>query len=271
VAVGAGLSVWDACLLGAVQGVSEVLPLTGGSLALGRRMVATLAPDERLAVSVALQLGTLLAVLGYFGRDVWRLGSGLFPPRRRDSTWPRLWLLVVGTVPGAVLGAALRFAPARIESWPLTGTSLVLTGALLYLATAVRGALRGEDSLRTGDAVVIGCFHALSLLPGVPRTGTTISGGLFRQARADVAARFSFLLAVPAIAGALAVEAPAIARLAPEAHGPLLAGIGVATLTGVAAIAAVLHLVRRGRLHWLAYTCWAVGAAVLAAGAVGAA
>jgi undecaprenyl-diphosphatase len=98
----------------------------------------------------------------------------------------------------------------------------------------------------------------------VSRSGTTISAALFRRTRADVAAKFSFLLSIPAIAGAVAVEAGPILRLAPSMSGPLLAGVVVAGVTGLAAIAVLLRAIRAGRLTFFAYYCWVLGAVVLA-------
>jgi undecaprenyl-diphosphatase len=125
--------------------------------------------------------------------------------------------------------------------------------------------VRTEEDLGPDDAVFIGCCQVLALLPGLSRSGTTISAALFLHTRAEVAAKFSFLLAVPAIAGAIVAEGRAMFGLSSDLRVPLALGILTALVTGLAAIAFLLRAVRRAKLHYFAYYCWALGAAVLVA------
>jgi undecaprenyl-diphosphatase len=267
VAVDAALSVWEACLLGVVQGLTEFLPISSdGHLAVFQFFLTPMPSAEKLAVDVALHLGTLAAVVAYFRRDL--LGMAAAIVGRGGEAYARAWawLLVLGTIPAGLAGVLLKpHIEATLDSLAVIGASFLFTGTLLYLGSAVRGATRGAETLGARDALVVGCFQALALLPGVSRSGTTIAAALFRRTRADVAARFSFLLSIPAISGALVVEAPSIAGLAPAARGPLAAGILVAALTGFAAIAVLLRMVRSQKLHYFAYYCWGLGTLVLAA------
>ncbi len=255
----------EACILGVLQGLTEFLPVSSdGHLAVAQHFMTPLPPEQKVAIDVALHLGTLVAVLLYFRADLWAMAKAAIG---RSEPWAArwVWLIALATVPVGIVGVALKHqVHGTYESLVVIGACFLLNGGLLYLATAVRGALRPADTLRAVDAVVVGVFQVFALLPGVSRSGTTIAGGLFRRIRPDVAARFSFLMSVPAIVGAEVVEARTMLAIGPAAHGPLLAGIVVAAATGVAAIWIVMRLVQRGRLHWFAYYTWGLGLAVLA-------
>jgi undecaprenyl-diphosphatase len=115
----------------------------------------------------------------------------------------------------------------------------------------------------------MGTFQALALLPGVSRSGTTISSGVFRRIRPDVATRFSFLLGIPAIGGALVLEGKDVAALPADLRMPLALGVATAYVTGFAAIGLLLRMVRTGKLQYFAYYCWALGILVAAAAMIG--
>jgi len=267
----ATLSLGQACLLGVVQGLTEFLPVSSdGHLAVLAYFMSPLPAAERLAVEVALHLGTLVALLAYFRDELLTMARALATPDA--APWARPWmgLIAIGTVPAAIVGVTLKNQiVATMESLAAIGVFFVFTGVLLFLANAVRGAHRPAESLGMTDAVVIGAFQVLALLPGVSRSGTTISAALFRRVRSDVAAQFSFLLGIPAIAGAIVLEAPAVLGLPASARLPLAAGVVVSGVTGFAAVAILMRMLRQGRLVWFAYYCWALGAVVLAAGTIG--
>ncbi len=259
------ISVGEACLLGVVQGITEFLPVSSdGHLALLQHFLTPMPADQKLAVDVALHAGTLVALIVYFWRDLLGMLRELVAPRRGGYLRGWIWFLFVGTVPAAAAGLSLRgFVAATYESLAAIGAGFLLTGALLYLGSAVRGALREAPSIGWRDALFMGCFQVAALLPGVSRSGSTIAAGLFRQLRPEVAARFSFLLGIPAVAGALVVEAPAMMALGPEATTPLAAGVVLSLVTGIAAIWALMQVVRGRWLHYFAYYCWSLGAVVL--------
>jgi len=259
-------SLWEACLLGVVQGLTEFLPVSSsGHLAVVQHFLAPMPAEQKVAIDVALHIGTLAAVIAYFRRELLEMVRALVARQSTGYAWSWIWLLALGTLPAAAIGLALKHRiEAAFDSLPAIGACFLVTGTLLFLASAVRGAQRTEEKLDARDALVVGCFQAVALLPGVSRSGSTISAGLFRRARADVAAKFSFLLAIPAIAGAVASEGKAFLALSPELRGPLAVGVVVAAVTGIAAIALLLRLVRGGKLRYFAYYCWALGVAVLA-------
>jgi undecaprenyl-diphosphatase len=265
------LSLGQACLLGVVQGLTEFLPVSSdGHLAVLSYFMTPMPPAERLAVEVALHLGTLVAVVAYFWNELLTMARALVSPP--EVAWARSWigLIAIGSVPAAIVGLTLKDQiVSTMDSLAAMGVFFLFNGTLLFLANAVRGAHRDEKALGWLDAVVIGSFQVLALLPGVSRSGTTISAALFRRVRTDVAATFSFLMSVPVIAGAIVFEAKAVLELPPGVHGPLAAGVVVSGVTGFAAVALLMRMVRERKLSYFAYYCWAVGLVVLAAGAVG--
>ena len=269
----AALSIRDACVLGAVQGFTEFLPVSSdGHLAVFQYFLTPMPAEQKLAVTVALHFGTLAALLVYFRKDLIEMARELLDSRREGYLRGWAWLIVGGTIPAAVIGLTLKsWVEAALDSLFVIGVCFLVTGTLLWLATRVRDAQRTEGDIGLADVLVIGTFQALALLPGVSRSGTTISSGIFRRIRADVATRFSFFLGIPAIGGALVLEGKDVAALAPELRLPLAIGVLVAFLTGLAAIALLLRVVRTGKLQYFAYYCWLVGVLVAAAGLMGAA
>jgi undecaprenyl-diphosphatase len=195
---------FQAIVLGIVQGLTEFLPISSTA---HLRIVPAFAgwDDPGAAFTAVTQLGTMAAVLLYFRTDLWRIGrawlASLRRPELRTGLDARMgWYIVLGTIPIGVFG--LVFAD-QIESGArdlyLIGTTLIVLGLLLALAEKVSSRSRELDSLSTRDGLVIGCAQALALIPGVSRSGSTITAGLFLGFDRPAAARYSFLLSVPAV------------------------------------------------------------------------
>ena len=265
------LSIREACLLGAVQGLTEFLPISSdGHLAVLQYFLNPLPGEQRLAVTVALHIGTLVALLIYFRADFIEWARQLADPRR--DGYFRSWalLIVLGTIPAAIAGLTVKsWIEAATDSLLIIGVCFIFNGVLLFAAGRVRDAQREARDVGVADAIVIGCWQALALLPGVSRSGTTISSAVRRRIRPDVATRYSFFLGTPAILGAIVLEGKDVAALAPELRLPLAVGVVTALVTGLAAIALLLRIVRTGRLSYFAYYCWALGAVLTVAGMIG--
>ena len=259
------ITVGEAVVLGVVQGLTEFLPVSSsGHLAVAQRFMPPLGADETVAVDVALHLGTLVAVVAYFWADLWGMLRALASPRRGGWRFRWVGLLVLATIPAAAIGVPFQATLGEsVRSMLAVGCGFVVTASLLYLASAVRGALRSEETLTATDALVLGAFQLLALLPGISRAGVTIAGGLFRQLRGDVAIRFSFLMAIPVVAGAQLVRMHALGALAGAEQVPLLGGVVAAAVTGFAAIWVVFRVMRAQRMHYFSYYIWTVGALVL--------
>ena len=267
------MSILNTILLAIVQGLTEFLPVSSsGHLVLAGAALDLQSPGIMLEVS--LHFGTLLAILAVFGSDVaelardgWR-GLRMLADGRREaipSEAPRFYTcvaLLVGTLPAALAGTMLDdfIRPLFEGNLPACGGFLILTGVVLL---STRLADQGEDR-QTGvlKGLGIGAAQALALLPGISRSGMTIAAGLHLNLERENAARFAFLLAIPAMLGAQAWELLGGAGSGLSVRGWMLLGLGAATsaAVGVAALLVLLPLVQRGKLHLFAYYCIPVGA-----------
>ncbi len=257
------LSWFEVLILGAVQGITEFLPVSSsGHLVLSEHLLGMHPPG--IALELTLHIGTLLAVVLYYRRDLWQVAYGgtrfLAGQRTGEDrrAWDLLLLLVVGTLP-AVIGALLfgDRVEAAFKDPRLVSGCLVVTG-LLLLSTLLVG--RGQRRPGPLDALVIGLFQAVSLFPGISRSGSTMAAGLFRKLKPEEAARFSFLLSIPAIVGAVVFKAKEVAGgLAGADAGLYFLGFVVSFVLGWASIAVLLRVMRRGRFGLFGAYCVAVG------------
>lgn len=256
----AEIELWKAIVLGAVQGVTELLPVSSSAH-------LVLVPwffgwsDPGLTFDVALHLGTLVAILGYFWHDLWGMFTALLRglAKRRPLAEPnsRLALyVIVSSIPGAVFGALL---DSRIEALfhvenasggPLLiiAAALIVMGLLMAVAERVAVHRRALTDLGWRDAIVVGLAQAFALIPGVSRSGTTITTGLFLGMRRETAARFSFLLAAPITGGAALKKIYELIQgggLAQDERLPFLVGVITAGLVGYACIAWLLRYLQR--------------------------
>lgn len=264
----------QALVLGIVQGATEFLPISSSAHLVIVPWLLGWEPPT-LAFDVALHMGTLAAVLAYFRRDWLRLAVALLQSLRErrvaghpDRVVARL--VIIGTVPAAVVGF---FAEPYVEDLtdrPAVVGALLLVTALILFSTRYARGERRADQLTTADAVAIGLAQALAILPGISRSGSTIGMGLFRGLTPAEAARFSFLLAAPIIAGAGLSTVPDLAAGETGGMGPaaITVGVAAAALTGVIAIHYLLKLLAASTLKPFAFYCLAVGLLTLALSAV---
>jgi len=247
-----------AVVWGLVQGLTEFLPISSsGHLvvvpAFLTKLGVSVAPPD-LAVSAVLHLGTLLAVLAYFRADVVKVLR-----LRTDAEGRRIALLVgVGTIP-AVIGLAIEDSLELFgETASNVGWALVATGVILIMGGRLATGDRELKDGRVVDAIAVGVAQAFALIPGISRSGLTISAGHSRRLAPVEAARFSFLLGIPAIAGAGATQAPELigaGRLGLD----LVVGFVVAAISGYFAIAWLLAALRRSGLAPFAAYCLLAG------------
>jgi undecaprenyl-diphosphatase len=259
---------WQAVILAIVQGLTEFLPISSSAhLILIPWLSHGRIPDPGLAFDVALHLGTLIAVVLYFLREWLQLifcGLGFHYPQRAPEHQVMqnrrlFWYLVAGTIPGALVGF---FFEHRIEEYlrnPVPIACAMIAVALLMWYAEYAGRLdRHIDQTSLGDALAIGTGQALALFPGVSRSGITISVGLFRGMTREAAARFSFLLATPLIAGAAATELPKLIK-AHRAGGldlpmsTLAISVAVSAIVGYIVIAFFLHYLQTRTLKIFIY------------------
>jgi len=241
--------VLEAVLLGIIQGLTEFLPVSSSAhLILAKAFFGWDADKLGLSFDVACHLGTFIAVIAYFWQDL--VAMALAVPRvlsRMQDPPARLaWLIVIGTIPVVIVGLLLRNIEDQLRTPSVVGVTLALGGLLLLWAEQVARRVRQAEDLGTGEAFGMGCAQSLALVPGVSRSGATITLALFLGLRRDAAARFSFLLGVPAIAAAAAHEGLKLA------HEPLPPGTAQLFLIGIAVSAVVGYLTIKYFLRYLA-------------------
>lgn len=262
------MTLLQAILLGIVQGLTEFIPISSTAhLVLAMRaMDLALTPEQATASMAVIQLGTLLAVLVYFAGDIWRitrafvhdhlviLKDGRRDQFNRENEHARLstdawlgWLIIIGTIPVVIVGLIFK---KQIEGsftknlW-IIATMMIVVALLLIVAEVVGKRKRRLQDLGLGDAIAVGFAQCLALMPGSSRSGSTMMAGLFVGQTRETAARFSFLLSIPAIAASGVLELfEAIEKLPPGSLGNLAVGTVVSAVVGYISIWFLLRFLR---------------------------
>ncbi|MGI6495503.1 MAG: undecaprenyl-diphosphate phosphatase [Kiritimatiellia bacterium] len=271
----------EALILGLVQGLTEFLPVSSsGHIELGKALLGVEVGGD-IAFEVVVHAATALATILVFRKEIGAIFRGLFRFRWNDDT-DYFFKLLVSALPIGVVGIAFCGPIKRLfESdavIPVVGVALLATAALLFFsdrkvrngsgnpppADAEGAAARNGITLR--QAFLVGCGQALAIVPGLSRSGTTISVGLLCGVRREVVASFSFLMALAPILGKTVLDASSGDLTASSAGAPALAvGFAAAFVSGLFACKAMIALVKRARLVWFALYCVVVGLAALAA------
>jgi undecaprenyl-diphosphatase len=255
-------------LLAIVQGITEFLPISSS----GHLVVLEAALDIKgngIFLNLILHAGTLVAILAYYARDL----KDLIKPQQRRQ----LWLIAVATLPLVFPGLLIRplIKSLYTELW-FTGCGLLATAAILLLVHRPRPETEiveksesgGGEKLPWKTAIYIGLMQCLALVPGISRSGATIAIATRLGVSAETAARFTFMLAIPAIIGAQVIEGISQLR-APEPFamtypvGGLVAGFIVSIVVGYLSLSCLLHILQRGKLSWFGWYCLAAGIATL--------
>jgi undecaprenyl-diphosphatase len=272
------MSWWQVVVLAVVQGLTEFLPVSSsGHLAIVSRVF--FADDAGASFTAVTQLGTEAAVLVYFARDIVRIVAawftGLVKPAHRGVDYRLGWYVIIGTIPICVLGLLFKDEiRSGVRNLWVIATALVVFSAVIALAERLGRQSRNVEQLTWRDAVIVGIAQTLALVPGVSRSGSTISAGLFLGQQRELSARFGFLLAIPAVfaSGLFSI---------PDAFHPVLEGISVtgpqllaatvvAFVVGLAAVAWFLRFLLRHSMYWFVGYRVVAGVAVLILLATGA-
>jgi undecaprenyl-diphosphatase len=255
----------EAIALGIIQGFTEWLPVSSSGHLVFAQELFDLPAGENLLFDLMVHLGTMLAVCVYFRRELWRIVAALFSGSDRSEQDRQLrWLgmmIIVGTVPIALLGLVVSDRIEDIFDLRVVGMALLVNAAVLFLAE--RASSGRKRDVRLVDAVIIGVFQAVAILPGISRSGFSISGGLYRGLQREMAATFAFLLSVPALLGAFAYGAVTLERYDADLM-TLVAGSVVAFAVGMVSIDYLLKAVRGGKLWVFSVYCVIVGLIAIA-------
>jgi len=249
-----------AILLGVIQGLTEFLPVSSsGHLLLARKYLGL--SEAGLFLDTMLHFGTLLAVIAVFWRDIIEMIKRPFG---------RLPLLIVaGTIPTAVIGLVFKdFFEGIAVSGATVGWDFLATGVILWLADSIKDrGIKEIDDITYGDSLIVGTLQGAAILPAISRSGLTIAGALFQGIDRKAAARFSFLLSIPAIMGATLLQAADIFDGKTESIGtlPLVLGTLTAAVTGFIAVKWMIKIIQRGSLKGFAVYVWILGIGTLLA------
>lgn len=267
------MSVIEAFILGLIQGVSEFLPISSsGHLSIaGYIMGMNPEADNLLSFNILLHVATLAAVFVVYRKDILEMikaffamcgdlftGKGL---RLKEFTYRRLVvMLVVGTLPAVLAALVLGDIIENPQLWQI-GIFLMITALLLFLSEKLSGGDTDIEKMSVGRAFCVGCFQGLGTLPGISRSGSTIVGGLFCKLEKEAAVRFSFLLSIPAILGALVLDLKDMVGATAQTLSPLPVAVGMLTaaISGYFSIRFLLRLVQKSKLSYFSYYCLAAG------------
>jgi len=268
----------EAIILGIIQGLTEFLPVSSsGHLVLFQKLFGL--KQAELFFDVGVHLGTLVAVIIVFRREVKKIITALvqlissagfketiLQRVESDSQLKMALLIVIGSIPTAILGFLFAGIADRLfASGLITGLMLIVTGLLLWFTRRTRANFdqARSDRLTPKNAFIIGIVQGLAIIPGISRSGSTISVGMLLGIDREMAARYSFLLSIPAIIGAGLLSLKGSLSQSDLAIRATLLGAFTAALVGYAALNSLLQIVKKGRLHIFAPYCWAVGAAAI--------
>jgi len=259
------MGIIEAIILGIVQGLTEFLPVSSsGHLELAKAMLGDQSvPSESMMMTVVLHAATALSTLVIYRKDIGKILVGLTEFKNNES-WRFALYVVISMIPAAFVGI---FFEEELEllfdkNILLVGLMLLVTGLLLFLADK---AVRTDRSVGPVNAAIIGISQAIAILPGISRSGATISASVLLRIDREKAARFSFLMVVPLIFGKIAKDVASgdlAASTAESSH--LIAGFLAAFIAGLFACTWMIALVKRSKLKYFSYYCFAVGAGAIA-------
>jgi undecaprenyl-diphosphatase len=282
------LPIYQAIVLAIVQGVAEFVPISSsGHLIIVRRLLGwnELSPAHELTFDVALHFGTLLALLFYFRRTWFQIiraalggkvvrfsessnsDTNLTADEQREERL-LLWFMAIATIPGAIAGKLLESSAEDYfrEHIFLIAAALIVVALLMWWSESVGRQQKPLTGITFVDSFIVGCAQATALVPGVSRSGSTITAGLFLNMTREAAVRFSFLLSTPIIGGAVLLKAHELHKegLPEGMYAPFLVGIIVSALVGYAAIAWLIRYLQSNSLKLFIFYRIAAGIIVIA-------
>lgn len=266
----------EAFVLGLIQGISEFLPISSsGHLAIAGSIMNFSEDESQLSFNILLHVATLVAVFIVYRKDIWEMvkaffgmvkdlftGKGL---RLKEFLYRRLIImLIVATIPATAAAFLLGDIIENPALWQI-GMFLIITAILLFLSEKLAGGNTDLEKMSSKRAFGVGCFQALGTLPGISRSGSTIVGGLFCGLDKSTAVRFSFLMSIPAILGALILDIKDMFSATSQMLEPLPIAVGMITaaVSGYFAIKFLLKLVEKSKLSYFSIYCTIAGIAAI--------
>jgi len=267
------LTLFEATVLGLVQGMAEFLPVSSSGHLAVLQYFFGIKGEEVLTFAVLLHLGTFLSLMAVYYKDIFMLFRELFSViydlatgkglQINKNEYRRLGvMIIVATIPTAFFGIVFSDAFGSLYNSLLAiGIGFLITGTLLWLSEKSGKGLKDTRGMLFRDALLVGLFQSVAIAPGISRSGSTIVGGLLSNLDRQLAVRFAFLISVPAILGAVVLEAPkAFAQgVGAELIVPIAVGVTVAAVSGFIAIKTMIKVVSNKKLHYFSYYTWLLG------------
>ncbi len=265
------MKIWFAAFLGLVQGLTEFLPVSSsGHLSIFQNMFGMENPEQsHLLFDVLLHLGTLVSVCIVYRKDISDIIRGLFSlfgksNNKKSDVKNRasvrfLLLVIVATLPLFVAIFFNDYAEKLYSNTLFIGFALIVTGILLFVSDKLVRGKKNEKSATIGNALVVGIMQAIAIIPGLSRSGSTITAGLFQGFDREFAVKFSFLMSIPAILGANILSLFKALKAGVDFSPVYLVGVAVAAVSGYFAINLVKYISKKDKFGGFAYYCWAVG------------
>lgn len=265
------MSIWNAVLLGLVQGIAEFLPISSsGHLSIVNNLFK-MSNDGHMFFDVLLHLGTFISILIVYWQDLKemffevisfaKLGPLAGQPREHYPMARMFLMIVVATLPLLLVLPINDQLERLYYSNVFIGIAIILTGCMLYVADRMKPGKKTERNMTMLDALIIGLCQCVATIPGLSRSGTTITAGIATGLRRDYAVKFSFLMSLPAVLGANLISLiKAVGEGVDWASAPAyLLGMVVAMVSGIGAISLLKYISAKGRFGGFAYYCWVMG------------
>jgi len=249
------MNYFDAILLGLIQGLTEFLPVSSsGHLVLAQHLLGL--KQEGVIFELMVHFGTLLSVLIYFRKRIAAMFAALFD-RSMTAERRMIGYIILGTIPAVFAGFFLEDFFENAFGSPVETSVMLLVTGLLLLSTAL--VKKKEGKINIPRSIIIGIGQALAIMPGISRSGSTISFGMFAGVKPVEAAEYSFLLSIPAIAGAIVLKSRELMGLQAALAGHYLVGTIFSFLSGLFAVYLLLDIIRRGKFEYFGIYCLIIG------------
>lgn len=262
------LTLNDSLLLGVLQGFTEFLPISSsGHLVVAQALLGI--KKTGISFEILVHFGTLMSIFVMFRQDIGAMTVAFLKVIRNpkniaadyhsDSQFNRLVVILIATFPAGVIGILFKKNFEMMFSAPeFVGYAFIITGIMLF---STKFALNRSAKIGVGNGLIIGFAQAFAIIPGISRAGSTIGAGMFRGITGEEAARFSFLLAIPVIAGATLLQVIDILEFGLKDMSLTVAGAGIISsfLTGIFAIRLLMGIMKRGKLHYFSWYCITLG------------
>lgn len=249
----------EAIFLGIVQGLTEWLPISSsGHLVIVQQLLDLQVP---LVFDIAFHFGTLVSALAFFWKGILKIISAFARLDFKSHEGQIILYIILGNIPVSIVGILLYdFIASTFSSLLIVGLSLLITGILLYSSKFPKR----KEVLNMKNCLIIGLAQAVALVPGISRSGATISVGRLRGIDDEANFKFSFMLSIPATIGANMLELTKVVGIGSINFAAVIIGIGIAAVVGYLSLKLLYDVLKRGRFHLFAFYCWTTGIVVLA-------